>query len=46
VPVVFLGFTQPDVNAHAPNESMRLDNLDGGLRTMVRFWERLAQTQL
>jgi acetylornithine deacetylase/succinyl-diaminopimelate desuccinylase-like protein len=46
VPVVFLGFTQPDDNAHAPNESMRLDNLDGGLRTMVRFWERLAQTQL
>lgn len=46
VPVVFLGFTQPDDNAHAPNESMRLDNLEGGLRTMVRFWQRLAETPL
>ncbi len=46
VPVVLLGFTQPDDQAHAPNESMRLDNMEGGLRTIVRYWQRLAETQL
>jgi acetylornithine deacetylase/succinyl-diaminopimelate desuccinylase-like protein len=46
VPVVFVGFTQPDDQAHAPNESMRLDNLEGGLRTLVRYWQRLSETQL
>ena len=33
---------------HAPNESMRLDNLEGGLRTIVRYWQswrtRLSDT--
>jgi acetylornithine deacetylase/succinyl-diaminopimelate desuccinylase-like protein len=42
LPVLLLGFTQPDDNAHAPNESMRLDNYEGGLRTLVRYWQRLA----
>jgi acetylornithine deacetylase/succinyl-diaminopimelate desuccinylase-like protein len=46
LPVVLLGFTQPDDQAHAPNESMRLDNLNGGLRTIVRYWQRLAETKL
>ncbi|HUR16437.1 MAG TPA: dipeptidase, partial [Candidatus Limnocylindrales bacterium] len=36
LPVVLLGFIQPDDNAHAPNENMRLDNVEGGLRTIVR----------
>jgi acetylornithine deacetylase/succinyl-diaminopimelate desuccinylase-like protein len=44
LPVLLLGFTQPDDQAHAPNESMRLDNYEGGVRTIVRFWERLAET--
>ena len=42
LPVVLLGFTPPDDQAHAPNESMRLDNYEGGLRTVVRYWQRLA----
>jgi acetylornithine deacetylase/succinyl-diaminopimelate desuccinylase-like protein len=42
LPVVLLGFTQPDAAAHAPNESMRLDNLEGGLKTIVRYWQKLA----
>jgi len=41
-PVLLLGFTQPDDQAHAPNESMRLDNYEGGLRTLVRYWQKLA----
>jgi acetylornithine deacetylase/succinyl-diaminopimelate desuccinylase-like protein len=44
LPVLLLGFTQPDDQAHAPNESMRLDNYEGGLRTIVRYWQRLADT--
>jgi len=46
LPVVLLGFTQPDDQAHAPNESMRLDNLEGGIRTIVRYWQKLADTPL
>jgi len=46
LPVVLLGFTQPDDQAHAPNENMRLENLEGGLRTIVRYWQRLSETQL
>jgi acetylornithine deacetylase/succinyl-diaminopimelate desuccinylase-like protein len=46
LPVVLLGFTQPDDQAHAPNESMRLDNLEGGLRTIIRYWQRLSETPL
>ena len=46
LPVVLLGFTQPDCQLHAPNESMRLDNLDGGLRTLVRYWQKVADTPL
>lgn len=46
LPVVLLGFVQPDCQLHAPNESMRLDNLEGGLRTLVRYFQRLADTPL
>jgi acetylornithine deacetylase/succinyl-diaminopimelate desuccinylase-like protein len=42
---VLLGFANPDGQAHAPNESMRLDNYDGGLRTIVRYWERLGSLE-
>jgi acetylornithine deacetylase/succinyl-diaminopimelate desuccinylase-like protein len=41
-PVVLLGFANPDGQAHAPNESMRLDNYENGLHTIVRYWERLS----
>ena len=46
VPVVLLGFANPDGQAHAPNESMRLDNYEGGLRTIVRYWQRLSELSL
>jgi acetylornithine deacetylase/succinyl-diaminopimelate desuccinylase-like protein len=46
LPVVLLGFTQPDDQIHAPNENVRLDNLEGGLRTLIRYWDRLARTRL
>jgi acetylornithine deacetylase/succinyl-diaminopimelate desuccinylase-like protein len=40
---VLLGFTPPDDQAHAPNESMRLDNYEGGIRTVVRYWDALSR---
>ncbi len=46
LPVVLLGFTNPDDNAHAPNESMVLANHETGIRTIVRMWEELAATDL
>lgn len=46
LPVVLLGFTPPDDQAHAPNESMRLDNYEGGLRTLVRYWQKLSTIDL
>jgi acetylornithine deacetylase/succinyl-diaminopimelate desuccinylase-like protein len=45
-PVVLLGFANPDGQAHAPNESMRLDNYESGLRTIVRYWQRLGEMSL
>lgn len=42
LPVVLLGFTPPDDNAHAPNESMDLRNYETAIRTVARFWDELA----
>jgi acetylornithine deacetylase/succinyl-diaminopimelate desuccinylase-like protein len=44
LPVVLLGFTPPDGNFHAPNEWMDLRNFEGGVRTMVRYWDELAES--
>ena len=44
LPVVLMGFTQPDDQIHAPNENVRLDNLEGGLRTIIRYWQKVSQT--
>ncbi len=38
-PVTVMGFMPPDGNFHAPNEWMDLRNLEGGIRTMIRFFE-------
>ena len=46
LPVVLLGFMNPDCQAHAPNESLVLDNYERGIRTIVRAWEALAATPL
>jgi len=42
LPVVLLGFVQPDDHAHAPNEWMDLNNYETGIRTIVRMWDELA----
>jgi acetylornithine deacetylase/succinyl-diaminopimelate desuccinylase-like protein len=42
LPVVLFGFTNPDDNAHAPNESMVLANYEGGIRAVTRLWDELA----
>ena len=43
LPVVLLGFTNPDDQAHAPNENMVLANYEGGIRTIVRYWAALRE---
>ena len=40
-----LGFTPPDDNAHAPNESMDLTNYELGIRCVARLWDELAGTE-
>lgn len=42
LPIVMLGFTNPDDNAHAPNETMVLLNYETGLRTITRLWDDLG----
>jgi acetylornithine deacetylase/succinyl-diaminopimelate desuccinylase-like protein len=42
IPIVMLGFTQPNDNAHAPNEWMDLRNYETGIRTIARMWDELA----
>jgi acetylornithine deacetylase/succinyl-diaminopimelate desuccinylase-like protein len=42
LPIAMLGFTNPDDNAHAPNETMVLLNYETGLRTIVRLWDDLG----
>jgi acetylornithine deacetylase/succinyl-diaminopimelate desuccinylase-like protein len=41
-PIVLMGFTPPDDNAHAPNESMDLDNYERGIRAIARLWDEVA----
>jgi acetylornithine deacetylase/succinyl-diaminopimelate desuccinylase-like protein len=43
LPTVLLGFTPPDDNAHAPNESMSLQNHETAIRTVARYWDELAE---
>jgi acetylornithine deacetylase/succinyl-diaminopimelate desuccinylase-like protein len=42
LPLVMLGFANPDDNAHAPNESMVLANYETGIRTVCALWDDLA----
>ena len=42
LPVVLLGITPPDDNAHAPNEWMDLNNYETGIRTFARMFEELV----
>ncbi len=42
LPVVLLGITQPDDNAHAPDEWMDLTNYETGIRTFARMFDELV----
>lgn len=42
LPVVLVGFSQPDEHAHAPNEWLDLDNYETGIRMFARLWDELA----
>ncbi len=42
LPVVLLGFVQPDSGAHAPNERMDLGNYETSIRTIARAWDELV----
>jgi acetylornithine deacetylase/succinyl-diaminopimelate desuccinylase-like protein len=42
LPVTVMGFMPPDGNFHAPNEWMDVANLEGGIRTLVRFFQEYA----
>ncbi len=42
LPVVLLGFTQPNDNAHAPNEWMDLTNYEQAIRAIVRTFDEIA----
>ena len=42
LPVVLLGFMPPNGNFHAPNEWMDLANFEGGIRTVIAYFDELA----
>jgi acetylornithine deacetylase/succinyl-diaminopimelate desuccinylase-like protein len=42
LPVVLLGITPPDDNAHAPNEWMDLANYETGIRAFARLFDELV----
>jgi len=42
LPVVLMGFSQPDDHAHAPNEWMDLANYETGIRAVIRMWDEVA----
>jgi acetylornithine deacetylase/succinyl-diaminopimelate desuccinylase-like protein len=45
LPVVLLGFVQPDCNAHAPNEWLDLNNYETGIRLFARMFDELADVR-
>lgn len=44
LPVVLLGFTQPNDNAHAPNEWMDLRNYESAIRAIIATFDEIAAT--
>jgi acetylornithine deacetylase/succinyl-diaminopimelate desuccinylase-like protein len=45
LPVVLLGFSQPDEHAHAPNEWIDLNNYETGILTFARMFDELVDLQ-
>ncbi len=43
LPTLLLGFAPPDGRFHAPNEWMSMANYETGIRTIVRYWDEVAQ---
>ncbi|HEX6972626.1 MAG TPA: dipeptidase [Limnochordia bacterium] len=43
-PVVLMGFGLPSDNVHAPDEHFHLADFDRGLRAIIHYWERLAES--
>jgi acetylornithine deacetylase/succinyl-diaminopimelate desuccinylase-like protein len=43
LPVVLMGFANPDDHSHAPNESMVLANYETGIRTICVLWDLLGE---
>ena len=44
--VAVMGFALPGANMHAPNEWIAVDQLEKGMRTMVRLYAELAEEEL
>lgn len=42
IPSVLMGFGLPDASEHAPNENVRIDVLERGIRAALRFWHEYA----
>ncbi len=40
--VNLVGFVNPDGNFHAPNETLRLDNYESGVRAICMLWDELG----
>ena len=45
LPVILMGFSNPDDHAHAPNESMVLANYETGIRTVCVLWDILGAAE-
>ena len=45
LPVILMGFSNPDDHAHAPNESMVLANYETGIRTICVLWDLLGAAE-
>lgn len=43
IPVLMIGFADPDDNAHGPNEHFRIRNLHRGVETMIRLLAELGR---
>ena len=42
---VFFSFSTADEDYHAPNEFFRLQRLDDGLKSWIRYWELLGASK-